>query len=137
MKFNLKNKGFTMVELIIVMVLLGILAAVAIPRMGSTISSSEEASEDAVIGAMKSAIELYAMDQVVLNSKKSYPSNPFEQMDKTPEGYNENNTGDPSNDGEWTFNNSGNYVAHFRNDNTKYKWSYDYETGEFGARVDL
>ena len=63
-----EQNGFTLVELIIVMVLLGILAAVAIPKMGNTISSSEEAAENAVIAALEAAVEVYAMDQVVENS---------------------------------------------------------------------
>ena len=76
-----------MVELIIVMVLIGILAAVAVPKMGNTITSGEEASEDAIISALESAIEMYAMDQVVTNSNRSYPTNPFDHMEKSPQGY--------------------------------------------------
>jgi len=138
MKMN-KFEGFTLVELIIVMVLLGILAAVAIPKMGNTISSSEEATEDAIIAALKSAVEMYAMDQVVANSVKSYPDNPFDELDKSPVGY--SGVGSLSDvDGEWVFydaNDDGisNYVAHQRNDNNKYKWNYDISSGTFGDRV--
>ena len=138
MKMNML-KGFTLVELIIVMVLLGILAAVAIPKMGNTISSSEEATEDAIIAALKSAVEMYAMDQVVANSVKSYPDNPFDELDKSPVGY--SGVGSLSDvDGEWVFydaNDDGisNYVAHQRNDNNKYKWNFDISSGTFGDRV--
>ena len=124
------------------MVLLGILAAVAVPKMGNTISSSEEATEDAVIAALQAAVEMYAMDKVVANSVKSYPDNPFEQLDKTPVGY--SGVGSLSDvdgeDGEWVFYESNNdeisnYVAHRRNDNNKYKWDYNDTDGTFGVRV--
>ena len=128
----MNKKGFTLIELVIIMVVLGILAAVAVPRMGNTIASSEEAAENSIIAALSSAIEVYAMDQVVLNSVKSYPMNPFDEMDKLPDGY--TGIGTPDQDGEWVFTGDS-HVAHQRNDNSRFKWYYDSSTGEFGDRV--
>ena len=126
------NEGFTLIELVIIMVILGILAVVAVPRLGSTIDSSEESAEEAVIGNLRSALEVYAMDQVVQNSNISYPSNPFDELDKVPDGY--TGIGTPDEDGEWAFT-ADSYVSHQRNDNTRYKWHYDSSNGEFGDIV--
>jgi prepilin-type N-terminal cleavage/methylation domain-containing protein len=123
---NINNKGFTLVELVIIMVILGVLAAVAVPRLGSSIDSSEIAAEEAVIGSLKSAIEVWAMDQVVANSSKSYPLNPFDALDAKSKN-------DLLYSNEWWF--SGGYVRHTRNDGVEVVWQYNSSTGDIGERL--
>ena len=117
--------GFTLVELIIVMVILGIMAAVAVPKMGTVISKSGEKAATAVIAQLESAAEIYALDQVLSTGVKTYPSNPFNELEKQPDGY-KTGTFTPVN-GDWWFN--SNVVYHFR-DNTTYSWTYSTSTGE-------
>ncbi len=50
-----KQKGFTLVELIIVIVIIGILSAVAVIKMTSVTDSANKAANKAVLGMVKSA----------------------------------------------------------------------------------
>ncbi len=53
------QQGFTLVELLIVVIILAILAAIVIPQFSSSTSDAKEAAIKANLAALRSAIELY------------------------------------------------------------------------------
>jgi len=53
------QKGFTLVELLIVVIILGILAAVVIPQFNSAASESKEAALASNLATVRQAIEMY------------------------------------------------------------------------------
>ena len=136
------NNGFTLIELIMVTIILGILAAVAIPRYMTTVTKAESAAEDAVISGILAGLETYATEQLMDNGRRSWPDNPFDGLDTKPAGF----TTDATNanvDGEWTFNTTSSKITHQRKDNTRQSWAYNKGTqtgdnasvGTLGNRV--
>ena len=136
---NTKNKnGFTLIELIMVMIILGIMAAVAVPRYLDSISNAEESAEDAVINSIKAGLKQYANNSLYESGRPEWPNNPFETLSEKPAGYSTDNQ-NANVDGEWTFVAEGNggRITHQRADNSRYQWSYDkgIQNGTDSARV--
>jgi len=54
--------GFTLIELMIVVAIIGILAAIAIPKFASLIRKSQEGSTRGNLGALRSSLSIYYGD---------------------------------------------------------------------------
>jgi len=142
MKHTKSRNGFTLIELIIVMVILGIMAAVAVPRYLDSISNAEESAEDAVISAIRSGLKAAANDSLYTNGRASWPTNPFDALSEKPAGYSTDLT-DADVDGEWTFSNDR--ITHQRADNSRFEWAYnpgtqdgdDAKIGTLGQRTEI
>ena len=69
----MKRYAFTMIELVFVIVVLGILAAVALPRLGSTMVSAQIAKAQGDVAAIRSSIAS-ARQKMLVRGRNVYPS---------------------------------------------------------------
>lgn len=61
-KIKKNNKGFTLVELVVVIAILGILAAIAVPRFTGSRKNAAVAAHNANVRTLESAANMYLVD---------------------------------------------------------------------------
>lgn len=132
----LKNKkGFTLIELVLVITILGILAVAALPSFIDVSTNARQSSRDGVVGAVRSGIGLFRANDLVVNGPPgAYPAT----LDAAAAG-----VAAPSNliftnilqqgvaDGAWTKNSATEYV--FDDGTTTYTYTYTPAAGTFAA----
>ena len=135
---HMKNKnGFTIIELIMVMIIIGVLAAVAIPRFQDVVIESEVAVEQRIINTIYNGLETYAREKYVANGVRSWPENPFTALSKLPPDYDADlYVLSLMKDRDWIFTGDGNNtaynntIAHLRKSDSVSTWGYNPVTGE-------
>lgn len=57
------KKGVTLIELLVVVLILGVIAAIAVPRIGTSADNAKENTCDQNLTIMNEALERYALDE--------------------------------------------------------------------------
>ena len=120
------NKGHTLFEMIVVILLIGILSAVAIPRFEKRIELEEIKSEKQFTYRLWEELELYASIQEELTDTDSWPIHPLSVIGRTRGVIVTLELGIPDEDNEWQF--DGTKLYHRRMNNEIWYFEYDPNT---------
>lgn len=134
------NKGFTLIELITVMVILGVLAAYAVPKLFDFTDTAKEKTRAQFRVEINSALRMYGLQQLASTGAKSYPpNNTFTLTDLIEESSDELDFAAGSGADPDTFLYDGNSDADFTDSGVDYYMTYDttgttYTLGPWTAR---
>jgi len=68
-----KKDGFTLIELVIIIVVLGILASVAIPKYKNIVAESKAAACKGSLGSLRSGVSIYYANAAVTTGIATWP----------------------------------------------------------------
>ncbi len=123
---NLSGKGYTLFEFVVVILLIGILSAVAVPRFEQRIALSELKVEKDFTYSLWEELEFYAKLQYELTGSQSWPIHPLSVLGRTRNVVVTLSLGLPTQDNEWRF--DGTYLYHRRMNNEIWYFEYNPDT---------
>ena len=123
------KNGHTLFEMVVVILLIGILSAVAIPRFEKRIELEELKAEKKFTYRLWEELELYATIQEELTGTESWPYHPLSVLGRTRGLIITQELGIPDEDNEWQF--DGTKLYHRRMNNEIWYFTYNGSTFSF------
>jgi prepilin-type N-terminal cleavage/methylation domain-containing protein len=127
MKQTRDQAGFTLIEILLVVMILGVLAAIIVPKFFDFAEQAETEAENSFIGRLKSGIHMFGANRLMETGTRHFPyvQTPLFQrvLDEIPE--------------DWEYTQSNGKITHTRKDGSTKSWYYwiNSDSTEFEIRT--